>query len=295
MSTLIKKEKTFLDISPKSMTEAKEFAELFVKSIFCPKYLQNKAADALMIMQTGYEMGLKPMQAFKTLGCINGLPFAYGDGKLALVKQSRHYHSVKEWHEGNIEEGNYVAYCTAKRKNGEENTRSFSMVQAKRAGLLTKGGAWSQYPERMMQHRARIALNDTFPDVLFGLLSEDEAYELAKEIDVTPSKIINKGNEGVKEALGLLKNVESVPAIDSSNQVTEVLVDVPQEENFNTDNSELATDKQITDINNLIIDYGLQGSIDKWLKTANVTSFKEMPKERIQALIDGIVDKVSKR
>lgn len=58
-----------------------------------------------------------------------------------------------------------------------ETTRSFSMGQAKRAGLLGKG-PWRQYTERMLQMRARgFAARDSFPDALSGMVIKEEAED----------------------------------------------------------------------------------------------------------------------
>lgn len=288
----MKQEQTFFDMSPKSMAEAQAFAEIFVKSIFCPKYLQGKPGDALMVLQLGSELGLKPMQSFKTLGCINGLPFAYGDGKLALVKSSPHYHSIKEWSTGSLEKGDLTAFCTAKRKNGEENTRSFSMAQAKRAGLLGKPGPWTQYTERMLMMRARVALNDTFADVLFGLISEDEAYEIVeKEKGITP-KTVEKGIAGLKQALniGNQKPETTVIEHEPENQTIEPEHYYAEEPEFIP--PELATPQQVCDLKNLIMQYGISDNlVEKWINKAHATCFEEMQKDVIQSCIDWAIEK----
>ena len=50
---------------------------------------------------------------------------------------------------------------------------------AKKASLWTKPGPWQQYPDRMLQMRARgFALRDTFADVLRGLISREEAEDM---------------------------------------------------------------------------------------------------------------------
>ena len=303
MSSLMQQESIF-DMAPKNMAEAKEFAETFSKSSFCPKYLQGKPGDTLIVMQMGFEYKLKLMQTFKTIGCINGIPFAYGDGKLALVKRSDHYESIKEWYDGSFEEGNLIAYCTAKRKNGEENTRSFSMAQAKRAGLLSKGGTWQQYPERMMQHRARgFALSDTFPDILFGLADEDEAREISskREKDITPKQTIKtKGAEAVREVLGITQKKSEAITLDVLDEQGNVSISndqrqagIPAHSHLNIP-PDLASPQQVEDLHDLIIKHGFSDvTINKWLKKANATCFEEMTKYEIQACIDHIISKVT--
>jgi len=58
----------------------------------------------------------------------------------------------------------------------------FSMADAARAGLKGKSGPWQQYPQRMLQMRARgFALRDAFPDVLRGLISAEVAMDIPFE------------------------------------------------------------------------------------------------------------------
>ena len=57
-------------------------------------------------------------------------------------------------------------------------TEEFDLNKAKKAGLLGKAGVWTQYPERMMQLRARaFALRNRFPDALKGIKSREEVED----------------------------------------------------------------------------------------------------------------------
>jgi hypothetical protein len=72
-----------------------------------------------------------------------------------------------------------VATCTAIRVGAEPVVRSFSVEDAKKAGLWGKAGPWQQYPKRMLQMRARgFAVRDAFPDVLRGLITAEEAADI---------------------------------------------------------------------------------------------------------------------
>jgi hypothetical protein len=52
-------------------------------------------------------------------------------------------------------------------------------MDAKRAKLFDKDGPWKQYPDRMLQMRARgFALRDAFPDALKGFAIAEEAMDI---------------------------------------------------------------------------------------------------------------------
>jgi hypothetical protein len=64
----------------------------------------------------------------------------------------------------------------------------FSVADARAASLWGKAGPWKQYPQRMLQMRARgFALRDDFADLLRGVMSAGEARDIPRGMpDVTP-------------------------------------------------------------------------------------------------------------
>tara|TARA_R100001198_G_C5229231_1_gene208944 strand:- start:651 stop:1649 length:999 start_codon:yes stop_codon:yes gene_type:complete len=161
-------------LTPTNMTEAMQFAETMAVSAFCPKAFQGKPADIVVAVQWASEVGLAPLAAMQNMAVINGKPSLYGDGMMALITGHSEYVSHKEWREGD------EAFCTIVRMRfGEkvETTRSFSLADAKLAGLTGKG-PWRSYPKRMLQMRARgFAARDAFPDALSGVIIKEEAQD----------------------------------------------------------------------------------------------------------------------
>ena len=75
------------------------------------------------------------------------------------------------------------------RPDGTEVTRTFTKAQAKTAGLWDKGGPWKQYPDRMLQMRARAyAARDAAADVLSGLYVREE-IDGGQLVDATPKPV----------------------------------------------------------------------------------------------------------
>lgn len=167
--------------APATLTEAVQFSQMLAESSMVPKAYQGKPQDILVCVQWGYEMGLAPMQALQNIAVINGKPSVYGDAAMALVQASPVCEGVEERVDG---EGtpNPVAVCIAHRKGRKPVTATFSVEDAKRAGLWGKQGPWQAYPKRMLQMRARgFALRDAFPDVLKGLITAEEAQDYPAE------------------------------------------------------------------------------------------------------------------
>ena len=202
-------------LEPTNLGEAMEFAKQISGSSMVPKQYQGNPTNTLIAMQWGYEIGLAPMQALQNIAVINGKPSIYGDALLALVRKDPRCMGIDEKIEGENE--NMKAICILKRKHIDGSIemidREFSVLMAKRAGLWGKQGPWSQYPERMLQMRARgNCLRDAFPDVIKGIITKEEAddYPVEKQSDMktvqraedTPSPMItNKEVKHISESL----------------------------------------------------------------------------------------------
>lgn len=151
-----------------------------------PQAYRNKPGAVFLAISKGAELGLSPLAAMAHIAPINGRATLWGDALPGLVRTAGH--RIKEWMEG--ADDHRVAFCTVTRSDGEEITRSFSVDQAKKAKLWTKAGPWSEYPERMLQMRARSwACRDGAADVLLGLSVREEVEDYRgpeKAKDITP-------------------------------------------------------------------------------------------------------------
>ena len=167
-----------LDLSPTTFEQALQFADRLAESELVPKDYQRKPANCLIAMQWGAEVGLKPLQALSSIAVINGRACMWGDALLAMVRSSPLCEWVMESDDG------ATATCRVKRRGDPEpQVRTFSMDDARQAGLLNKAGPWTQYPKRMRQMRARaFALRDVFPDVLRGLSVAEEQDDVPKDM-----------------------------------------------------------------------------------------------------------------
>ena len=186
MSTEITTQKQNFSLAPKDLDEAMRFADMLAGSSIVPKDYIGKPGNCLVAIQWGMELGLQPMQAMQSIAVINGRPSLWGDAMLALVKAHPAFEWIKEECDGN------VATCTIKRRGEPEVVQSFSLEEAKRAGLTGKQGPWTQYPKRMLQMRARgFALRDAFPDALRGVVSAEEARDTPTERDMGAAEVVS--------------------------------------------------------------------------------------------------------
>ena len=163
-------------IVPTDMEGAWRIAVAIDKARMAPPGLETPEKCLIAIMH-GLEIGLTPMAALQRIAIVNNRPTIWGDAAIGLVRGSGLCEWIKETITG--EGDKRIAVCEAKRR-GEPDpvVRRFSVDDAKAAGLWSKSGPWKQYPERMLQMRARaFALRDGFADVLGGLYLREEIEE----------------------------------------------------------------------------------------------------------------------
>lgn len=152
-------------------------------------------AQVALIVAKGMAVGVGPVQALENIMVVNNRCTIWGDLAIALVRASGKAGAIVETIEGDGD--NRVARCDAQRIQAgsvETISRTFSVRDAREAGLWGKSGPWKQYPNRMLQMRARaFALRDGFADVLKGLGIREEF----DDADVPPPATVRVVNESI--------------------------------------------------------------------------------------------------
>ena len=185
-----------------SVADMRETAQIILQSGFCPDGYKTAAA-VFVGLQSGAEIGLKPMQSLNSIAVISGKPRLWGDAALGLVKQSGR---LKEFEEKVTGEGdNMVAYVRSVGTDGCAVETTFTVADAKTAGLWSKKGPWVTHPKRMLKYKARaFNLRDNFPDVLMGMHLAEEM--IGEETEPLPAPECDTPPRGERR-----KKVDSQP------------------------------------------------------------------------------------
>jgi hypothetical protein len=188
------------------MDDLYRFATAVSKSGLAPKGIETPEA-IFVALEMGLEVGLPMMAALQNIAVINGRPAIWGDAQLAVVRSTGELALFEEWYE---EAGKRLprnpatftdattAVCRVQRQGYEPAETAFSVSDAKRANLWGKAGPWTQYPARMLKHRARsFALRDQFGDALRGLRTVEEVQDdpVATARNVTPPMFVTPAPE----------------------------------------------------------------------------------------------------
>jgi len=138
----------------------------------------REAAQAMVKIAAGQELGLAPIQAMTGINVIKGRITLSANLMAALIKRAGYRIRVK-W------EGSQAVALTIFDPQGEElGESSFSLQDAKQAGL--SGGNWSKYPRNMLYARAvSNAARWYAPEVLTGCYLPDEL----EDISIAPRQV----------------------------------------------------------------------------------------------------------
>lgn len=175
------------DLTPTTLAEAMEYSKIIASSDMVPKTYINKPGNVLVAVQMGAELGLKPLQALQGIAVVNGNPTIWGDAMWALVLSHPEYEDSKE------DKTDLKCTIWLKRRGRTPVTVTFSMEDAKKAGLAGKQGPWQTAPKRMMQLRARaFAARDLFADALKGIKTTEEVrdYKPEPERDMGAAEVV---------------------------------------------------------------------------------------------------------
>jgi hypothetical protein len=186
---------------PQDIEQAFRIASALAQSGMTPNGFKTPETCFVAIM-AGAELGLPPFQSLQSFAIINNRPTLWGDALMAVVRTNGF--KVREWMEG--EGDTLTAFCEVTRPdNGDTAEASFSVDDAKTAGLWKKGGPWTSAPKRMLKMRARsFAIRDGAADVLRGFQIREEVEDYG---DPLPS------DNAPKAGTGLLARLETTQTL----------------------------------------------------------------------------------
>jgi hypothetical protein len=204
-------------IVPSNIDEVFRIAQLADRAGMAKNALP-KIEEKVVALMAGLEVGFKPIQSLKWIAVIHGTPSIWGDGALALITSSDLLEDMDEGVDYDDKGQPVGAWCEMKRAGRKTPIRrTFTKAHAEAAGLWSKSGPWKQYPQRMLQMRARmLAMRDGFPDLLGGMSIAEEMQDMG---DLTPQP---DGSYGVPPR----------PAIPTREEIVESHKDDPAPETY---------------------------------------------------------------
>ena len=199
-------------VEPSTMAELKDFASMAAQSRF---FGVESPQQALMIAMAGKDLGFSYTQALRAFHVVKGKPTLSADGMVAVCTQS----SDCEWFRP-VDVTDTKATWATKPRGGEVITYTFTMEDATRAGLVND--MYKKHPKRMLSARCKAYLaRDVYPHLLMGLVTDDEAVEIAtkpRPVQVVESTVVP---ESVAPALAA-----RLEAAQDARELAEVAADI---------------------------------------------------------------------
>lgn len=168
-----------------------------------PKQLDT-AGKVLAVVQAGWEMGVRPMTAMRHIAIVNGRTEPDAQLMMGIVMAAEP--DAKFIVEELTPEKAVIRFLRPQRGLNVEHT--YTIAEAKSAGLLEKGGPWRSFPKDMLRWAAIKRLCRTYaPDLINSIAPirvaeaaatlatiEDDPLE-DDEIDAEFTALYNEGDE----------------------------------------------------------------------------------------------------
>jgi hypothetical protein len=182
-------------LTPSNLAEMKELATLAVKSGLLNEAISTPEA-AFVIIATGMELGLSPMQSLRGIHVIEGKPVLSADLLVALAKRSPeclYFRLVESSYER-------ATYETRRRGEPRPTVLTWTLEDARRAELAHKR-TWKAHPAAMLRARCAAALaRAVYPDLLLGVYEEDEGDEIRQSRLPRPVRVSQPAPEVARSA-----------------------------------------------------------------------------------------------
>ncbi len=212
---------------PQNLAEAASLATMLAKSSLIPSALRGNASDVLVILIKGHELGLSPMQAIADIAVVDGKTLLSAALIVALCAQ---HPEVCEFFQ-QIESTDLVATYETKRRGDPKSTKlSFTIEQAKNAGLLGKDN-WKKYPAAMLRARASAALaRDKYPDLTRGLYDPDEIDVQTRQRAPQLEQVIEVADDEVEQEVArMLLSIKEAPTMEALDSLGGTIQKLPED------------------------------------------------------------------
>jgi hypothetical protein len=170
------------------MTELAANGDQAVKTGMLPDHIKTGWQFAV-IAATGHELGMQPMRAIRSLAMVKGKVVESADSQLARFKAAGGRSQFEV-----LDESKAVLHLV--HPNGDKHTETFSLEDAKRAGLSSNSN-YSKFPKAMLRSRAITAgLKSIGWEGAVGAYDPDElrSEEFPEPVREPLNKSVNAGS-----------------------------------------------------------------------------------------------------
>lgn len=203
-------------IEPRDMGELQTLAAAAAKSNFFGVKTQEQA---LVLLMAGRDLGLSYTQALRAFHVIEGRPSLSADGMVAVCLARRDVCLCFRV----LESDDVHATVETQRAGDPPQKLTFTVADARRAGIVKERGNWEKWPGRMCLARAKSFLaRQVYPDLLMGLYDPDELREVAPY----EAPAVRQTVEEIQPSEAALSLAEALRAVTSAEELDAVSADI---------------------------------------------------------------------
>jgi len=161
---------------PENLNQAARLATSLARSAMLPTALRGKPADVLVVLITGHELGLSPMQSIRGMHVIEGKAVMAAEMMAGLVRSRASTCKYLML----VESTDAVAtYETHRQGDPRAVQLSYTIEQAAKAGLAGKDN-WKKHPAAMLRARCLTAIcRAVYSDLVNGVYDPEEIETIA--------------------------------------------------------------------------------------------------------------------
>lgn len=166
--------------------QAKGIAESLANTSFVPRSLQGNVGNIIGAILAGYEMGLQPMAALRSIDIIQGTPALRAHAMRGLVQSKGHQVQL-------MESGEVTCVMRGRRKGDKEwQEVVWTIERAQKLGLLSKD-QWKKQPQAMLVARATGEICRLIAsDVLHAMPYAREELENGTPVEAVPKVTVQE-------------------------------------------------------------------------------------------------------
>lgn len=179
-------------------------------------------ANAIIALEISHRIGASPLMVAQNLVVIYGRPTWSSQFVIAAINASGRFSALRFDISGAGDEKSCVAWVLDRKTGDRLEGPPVSIGMAKKEGWYGKNGSkWQTLPELMLRYRAAAFFGRLYaPDLLMGMRSVDEAYDLGDDVidvEATPSTVADINAEiKASKAARKAEKAEQIPPTVSS-------------------------------------------------------------------------------
>ena len=204
MADIVPYDSQILAYTPRDPQEAFELAKRFAASKLLGEV--GTPEQAFLIMATGAELGIPATTALRSIRVQAGKPTLSADLLRSLVLRSPACEYFRC-----AESTDISCRWVTKRKNHPEESLTWTMADAERAGLSGKDN-YRKYPRQLLNARCSAELaRRVYPDVVLGVYLPDEIEPDTKPIEAKVVEVLRAADEPRPITIELVEEPEPQP------------------------------------------------------------------------------------